>query len=112
MRTQKIKFPGQEVLCVFPDERSDLVQAVSELRLNDGYPVIVLIGGAIVEQQAQATHRAIQTISMVADDLNALVICGGTDMGVMAEMGQIRWKSGYTFPLVGEIGRASCRERV
>ena len=101
MRTQKIEFPGQEVLCAFPGERSELVQAISELKLNDSYPVIVLIGGAIDEHHADATRRAIQTISRVADDLSALVICGGTDMGVMAEMGQIRWKSGYTFPLVG-----------
>jgi SLOG in TRPM, prokaryote len=101
MRTQKIEFTNQEVLCAFPSERSELAQAISELRLNDSYPVIVLIGGGIDEHQADATHRAIQTISRVADDLNALVICGGTDMGVMAEMGQIRWKSGCTFPLVG-----------
>jgi hypothetical protein len=60
-----------------------------------------LIGGAIDERQADATRRAIQTIAGVADDLSALVICGGTDMGVMAEMGQLRWKKGYTFPLVG-----------
>ena len=101
MRTQKINFPGQEVLCVFPGESSELVPAISELRLNDGYPVIVLIGGVIDEHQAGATRLAIQTISGVAEDMQAVVICGGTDMGVMAEMGQIRWKSGYTFPLVG-----------
>lgn len=101
MRTQKINFPEQEVLCIFPSERSDLVSALSELRLNDGYPVIVLIGGEIDEGQAEATQRAIQTIAGIADALNALVICGGTDMGVMAKIGQIRWKSGYTFPLVG-----------
>lgn len=101
MRTQKIKFPSHEVLCVFPSERSELVQAISELKLNDSHPVIVLIGGEIDEHQADATRRALQTISGVADELNAVVICGGTDMGVMAEMGQIRWKSSYTFPVVG-----------
>jgi hypothetical protein len=101
MRTQKINFPDQEVLCIFPSEHSDLAPALSELRLNEGYPVIVLIGGEIDEQQVDATRHAIQTIAGIADDLNALVICGGTDMGVMAEIGQIRWKSGYTFPLVG-----------
>ena len=101
MRTQKISFPDQEVLCVFPSERSELAQAIAELHLDDSYPVIVLIGGNIDKNQADATRLAIQTISRVADDLNALVIYGGTDMGVMAEMGQIRWKSGYTFPLVG-----------
>lgn len=101
MRTQKIDFPEQEVLCVFPSKRSDLVQAISELRLDDGFPVIVLIGGGIDEQQADTTRHAIQTIAGIADNMNALVICGGTDMGVMAEIGQMRWKNNYIFPLVG-----------
>jgi hypothetical protein len=69
--------------------------------LSEGHPVIVLIGGGIEELQADATRHAIQTIVRIANDVNAVVICGGTDMGVMAEIGQIRWKSGYTFPLVG-----------
>jgi len=101
MRTQKINFPEQEVLCVFPNERSDLVQAISELQLDNGYPVIVLIGGGIDEQQADVTRRAINTIAGIANSLSALIVCGGTDMGVMAEIGQIRWKNNYTFPLVG-----------
>jgi len=101
MRIQKINFPNQEVLCVFPSKRSELDQAISLLQLNDSYPVIVLIGGGIDDLQADATPRAIQTIVEIADDLNAVVICGGTDMGVMAKIGQLRWKSGYTFPLVG-----------
>jgi hypothetical protein len=101
MRTQKIIFPNQQVLCVFPEERTDLGQAILELKLSDSYPVIVLIGGEIDERQADATRHAIQTISRIADEMNALVICGGTDMGVMAEIGQIRWNSGGTFPLVG-----------
>lgn len=101
MRTQKICFPNQQALCVFPGERSNLAQAISELRLNGGYPVIVLIGGEIEEQQAAVTRRAIQTLSRIAEDMNALVICGGTDMGVMAEIGQMRWQNRYKFPLVG-----------
>ena len=51
MRTQKIYFPDQQTPCVFPDERSNLVQAISELQLNGGYPVIVLIGGDIDEHR-------------------------------------------------------------
>jgi hypothetical protein len=101
MRTQKIVFPNQQVLCVFPDERADLGPAILELQLNSSYPVIVLIGGEIDERQADATRIAVQTICRTADEMNALVICGGTDMGVMAEIGQLRSKSGYTFPLVG-----------
>ena len=101
MRTQKIDFPTQQVLCVFPSETTDLGLALAELHLNDSYPVIVLIGGEIDATQADMTRQAVQTISRIANDMRALVICGGTDMGVMAEIGQIRSKRGYTFPLVG-----------
>jgi hypothetical protein len=101
MRTQKIDFPDRQTLCVFPDNREDLAEAISELKLGGNFPVIVLIGGGIDEREAEATQRAIQTISKIAEDINALVICGGTDMGVMAEIGQMRSQSHYKFPLVG-----------
>lgn len=101
MRTEKIFFPHQPALCVFPDERSDLEEAVSDLGLKGRYPVIVLIGGEMDAQQANETRRAIQTIAKVAESMRAVVICGGTDMGVMAEIGQIRTRNGYKFPLVG-----------
>jgi hypothetical protein len=101
MRAEKIYFPHQQALCVFPDKRSNLGQATSELHLRGRYPVIVLIGGKIDEQQADTTRRAIQSIARTAEDIKAVVICGGTDMGVMAEIGQIRGLNHYKFPLLG-----------
>ena len=101
MRTQRIDFPGRQTLCVFPGERSNLAQAISELDLKGRYPVIVLIGGAMDEKQVTVTRRAIAAISKTAEDMHAVVICGGTDMGIMAEIGQIRSRNGYKFPLVG-----------
>jgi len=101
MRTQVIDFSNRKTLCVFPGERSELTQAISKLHLENGYPVIVLIGGGIDKEQAVVTQQAIQTISGIAEDMKALVICGGTDMGVMAEIGQARQKNNYKFPLVG-----------
>ena len=35
MRTQTINFPDRQTLCVFPDERSDLEQAISEVATGD-----------------------------------------------------------------------------
>src|SRR5512144_1598785 len=101
MHTERIYFPGHQTLCVFPGERSNLSQALSELGLKGRYPVIVLIGGEIDKQQADVTQRAMQAISRVAEDLDAVILCGGTDVGVMAEIGQIRSRNGYKFPLVG-----------
>lgn len=101
MNTKMIIFPDRHTLCVFPRQRSDLAQATTELKLQGSYPVIVLIGGDIDEHQADETQQAIQTIARVAEDLHAVMICGGTNMGVMAEIGQVRWEKHYKFPLVG-----------
>ena len=101
MRTQTINFPGQPTTCVFPAERSNLAQAISEVGLKDNYPVIVLIGGEVDEQKVDSTRRAIEMISRIAEDMHAAVICGGTDMGVMAEIGRIRSRQSYKFPLIG-----------
>ena len=101
MRTQKISFPDGQTLCVFPNDRSSLEQAISELGLKDSYPVIVLIGGQMDPLQVKITQRAIENISRTAEELGAVIICGGTDMGIMAEVGQIRSEHGYKFPLVG-----------
>jgi hypothetical protein len=101
MRNQNIYFQGQQAFCVFPRERSDLKQAMYELRLEENYPVIVLIGGEIDEKHAAVTLLAIQTISRIAEDMNAVILCGGTDMGVMAEIGRMRRQNQYKFPLVG-----------
>jgi hypothetical protein len=101
MRTQTIYFADQQTPVVFPNERSNLSRAISELGLKDRYPVIVLIGGEIDKQQADATQRAMQAISRVAEDLHAVILCGGTDMGVTAEIGRIRSRNSYKFPLIG-----------
>jgi len=96
-----ISFPDKQTLCVFPDKRSDLEQAISELHLDGNSPVIVLVGGEIDEQQAEATRQAVQTISGLAEDMNAIILCGGTDMGVMAQIAQMRSQNHFTYPLIG-----------
>ena len=101
MRTQTINFPDRQTLCVFPDECSDLAQAISELGLEDQHPVIVLIGGGIDKREALPTRQAILSVSKIAESMNAVIVCGGTDMGVMAEIGQMRWRKSYHYPLVG-----------
>jgi hypothetical protein len=101
MRSQTINFPDRKTLCIFPIKYSGLKQALPELNLENGYPVIVLIGGAIDKLQVDASMRAIETIARLAHEMKILIICGGTDMGVMAKIGQVRSQNTYTFPLVG-----------
>lgn len=54
-----------------------LEQALTELNLESGYPVLVLIGGAIDKLQADASMRAIETIAKLAHEMKILIICGG-----------------------------------
>src|SRR5512145_573066 len=102
MRTQTIYFPpDRQTPCVFPNKPANLPQALSDLGVKGHHPVIVLIGGEIDKKHAAATQQAIQSISKVAQALGAVVLCGGTNMGVMAEMGHTRRRNHYNFPLVG-----------
>lgn len=76
MRSQNIRFTNQQAICVFPNELSDLKQAITELRLEDNYPVIVLIGGQVEKEHEIANLHAIETISKIAEDMNIVVISG------------------------------------
>lgn len=101
MRKMDLQFPDPRPLCVFPDRREQLPQALSELGLRGNCPVIVLIGGFIQGQHAQVTHRAIEVLAAFAEENGALIICGGSDLGVMDSIGQTRAAHRYTFPLLG-----------
>jgi hypothetical protein len=102
MKSHTIDFPPtRQTPVVFPDKQSELAQAFSELHLKGPYPVIVLIGGEIDIKHAAVTQQAVQTISSVAHDLGAAVICGGTNMGIMAEIGHTRRRNHHEFPLIG-----------
>jgi hypothetical protein len=101
MRSQTIYFPDRQTPCVFPSKLSNLPEAILELQLKGRYPVIVLIGGEIDKKFAAATQQAVQSISKVAQSLGAVVICGGTNMGIMAEIGHTRRRNHHNYPLIG-----------
>jgi len=54
-------------------------------------------------QQADRTRRVIEMIAKTAQYMNAVIICGGINTGVMAEIGRIRGQKRYKFPLVGIV---------
>jgi predicted Rossmann-fold nucleotide-binding protein len=102
MRTQTAYFlPDRQTPCVFPHTRSDLPEAISELQLKGRHPVIVLVGGEIDKIHAAVTQQALQTISRIAQDMGTVVICGGTNMGIMSEIGHTRSLNHHNYPLVG-----------
>lgn len=101
MRTQEIKFSNSRSLCVLTDNSDTLQQAITELKLKESFPVIVLIGGNVKEEYAEITQKAVRTIAKIAEEQKALVICGATNLGVMSLIGQVRIEKQYAFPLLG-----------
>lgn len=101
IRKQEIQFSGHKSLCVFPEDRDQLSDALAELDLRCGRPVIVLIGGFIPEENAKATQKAVESIAAFAEAHNILIICGGTVVGIMGSIGSTRLAHGYQFPLLG-----------
>ncbi len=87
-------------LCALPNDIEELEQTLTQMALVDR-PVIVLIGGHILPEDANTTVQAIEVIAKIAEVLDAALICGGTDVGVMAAIGKSRGRNGYQFPLIG-----------
>jgi predicted Rossmann-fold nucleotide-binding protein len=101
MQIEKIAFGKSNIaFCALPNDIEELEQTVNHMGLVDR-PVIVLIGGHILPEHANITYQAIEVIAKIAEVLDAALICGGTDVGVMAAIGKSRGRNGYQFPLIG-----------
>lgn len=101
MQIEKIVFgKNNYALCALPNDIEELEQTVTQMGLVDR-PVIVLIGGHILPEHANVTLQAVEVIAKVAELLDAAVISGGTDVGIMSAIGKARGRGGYQFPLIG-----------
>ena len=101
LQIEKIIFgKNNHALCALPNDIEELEQAVTQMGLVDR-SVIVLIGGHIFPELANVTNQAIDVIAKTADVLDASLICGGTDFGVMSAIGKARGWNGFQFPLIG-----------
>ena len=101
MQIEKIVFGKSNVaLCALPNDIEELEQTVNQMGLVDR-PVIVLIGGHILPEHANITYQAIEVIAKIAEVLDAAIICGGTDVGIMSAIGKSHVRNGYQFPLIG-----------
>ncbi|MEO1147856.1 MAG: hypothetical protein AAFY26_19930 [Cyanobacteria bacterium J06638_22] len=87
-----------------PQTEADLPSAFAFLELPRPSPVVVLIGGASrLSPSDQQLVRSLfsQVLSPLAQSLGAIVIDGGTDVGIMQMMGCARHAQQATFPLLG-----------
>ncbi len=84
----------------------DLSTIPPSLGIDHSRPVLVIVGGAskLSDADLQRVQSLFtQALAPLAQDLDLVVIDGGTDAGVMRLMGQARRAIGCTFPLVGVI---------
>lgn len=101
MQIEKIVFgKNSYALCALPNDIEELEQTVTQMGLVDR-PALVLIGGHILPEHANVSVQAVEVIAKTAEVLDAAVISGGTDVGVMAAIGKARGRGGYQFPLIG-----------
>ena len=101
METELIHFSDHQALSIFPKYQASLPEVVRALGLTTPSPVLVLIGGKIASEHAAVTEQALQVVAKAATETEAMIVCGGTDMGVMAAIGRIRTQNSYRFPLIG-----------
>jgi SLOG in TRPM, prokaryote len=100
-----IKFAnGLTAKALYPQANADLTLTLEQLGLSSPRPVIVVVGGAskLSEVDRERLRSLFLTVlAPLAESLNAYVVDGGTDAGIMQMMGEARYQTGGTFPLIG-----------
>ncbi|NKN34587.1 hypothetical protein [Marichromatium bheemlicum] len=92
-----------------PTGPEDLTAMLTALGFDRPRPVLTLIGGAARLDPARAAPLGalLRALAPRLDALNTRVIDGGTDCGVMAQMGRARAACHAHFPLLGVAPRAT-----
>ena len=106
MLTRQISLKrGVTVAAVNIVEDKDIQQALIDLHIPRPKPVIVLVGGAsgIGWLDKFPMRKAIRIIARLAEETQSVVVDGGTQAGVMQEIGRQRKQNKFSFPLIGVV---------
>jgi hypothetical protein len=84
---------------------NEIQEALTGLGLPQPSTVIVLVGGAggIGFMEKFPMRKAVGIVAQLAEETRAVVVDGGTQAGIMTEIGRQRKKNKFTFPLVGVV---------
>ena len=96
---------GVTVEAVNITEDKDVPQALLDLNIPHPKPVIVLVGGAsgIGWLDKFPMRKAIRIVAQLAEETQSVVVDGGTQAGIMQEIGKQRKQNKFSFPLVGVV---------
>lgn len=83
----------------------EITEALTQLGIPHPKTVIVLVGGAggIGFLDKFPMRKAVGIVAKLAEETDSVIVDGGTQAGIMTEIGKQRKKNKYTFPLVGVI---------
>src|SRR5688500_1908450 len=86
-------------------EDKEIQEALLQLEIAHPKPVIVLVGGAggIGWWDKFPMRKAIKIIARLAEETQSVVVDGGTQAGIMTEIGKQRKQNKYSFPLIGVV---------
>ena len=83
----------------------EIQAALIELEIPHPNRVIVLVGGAggIGFWDKFPMRKAIRIVARLAEETGSVVVDGGTQAGIMTEIGKQRKKNKFSFPLIGVV---------
>jgi hypothetical protein len=86
-------------------DEKEIQEALTELEIPHPKPVIVLVGGAggIGFWDKFPMRKAIRVVARLAEDTGSVVVDGGTQAGIMTEIGKQRKQNKFSFPLIGVV---------
>ncbi|MBK9927692.1 MAG: hypothetical protein IPP66_20670 [Anaerolineales bacterium] len=96
---------GVTVRAVNISDNNEIPEALTQLGIPYPKTSIVLVGGAggIGFMEKFPMKKAISIVARLAEETQSVIVDGGTQAGIMEEIGKQRKKNGYTFPLIGVV---------
>jgi hypothetical protein len=86
-------------------EDYEIQEAINHLGIPHPETVIVLVGGAggIGWLDKFPMRKAVGIVARLAEESQSVVIDGGTQAGIMTEIGKQRKRNRFSFPLIGVV---------
>ena len=86
-------------------DNSEIPDALTQLGIPHPKTAIVLVGGAggIGFEDKLSMQKAVAIVAQLAEETQSVVVDGGTQAGIMTEIGKQRKKHRYAFPLIGVV---------
>ena len=106
MNISQISFKGDHTAkAAYISDNADIDKAIEELHIPHPKTVIVLVGGAagIGWLDKFPMRKAIGIVARLAEETQSIVIDGGTQAGIMTEIGRQRKRNRLSFPLIGVV---------